>query len=202
MSTVAATSRGCIEWPSLESERPCANRSVAIARVGALLAHRSSGCQSAANKSARHAPGARRAGGRLAGESCAIEDVPFAVSEGRMIDGPDSERHGWRDEAYRDVFTACPARRSSAPVPIAKAPLRWVASETTVSWSFAIGNEPSGRAPSALAFIAWDRHRKLRDVGSAFVVADLRDAFLLDFVDADHRVHRNEAALHAVELGA
>jgi hypothetical protein len=30
-----------------------------------------------------------------------------------MIHAPDFERHGWRDKAYRDVFTACPARGSS-----------------------------------------------------------------------------------------
>src|SRR5262245_55567447 len=31
----------------------------------------------------------------------------------RMIRAPDFERHGWRDKAYMDVFTACPARGSS-----------------------------------------------------------------------------------------
>jgi len=33
-----------------------------------------------------------------------------------VIDAPDSERHGCRDEAYMDVFTACPARRSSTAI--------------------------------------------------------------------------------------
>jgi hypothetical protein len=38
-----------------------------------------------------------------------------------LIDATDFERHGWRDKAYMDVFTACRAHRSSGATHITMA---------------------------------------------------------------------------------